>query len=105
MHCVPTGIYGVAHPAETSKWFSLVSQVVRGESVQCTRGGKEVHVHDVARAAELLLRAEGTAGECFNCYDRYVSEYEVATLAKEISGSSAEIQGAATHAEASDCDR
>jgi nucleoside-diphosphate-sugar epimerase len=89
----PTGVYGVAHPLEESKWYRLVAQIVRGERMKCRRGGKEVHVHDVARAAELLLRAEGTAGECFNCCDRYVSEYDVAQLAKELSGSEAVIDG------------
>jgi hypothetical protein len=53
-------------------------------------------VRDVARAAERLLHAESVAGECFNCYDRYVSEFEVASLAKELSGSSAEIHGEVT---------
>ena len=70
-----------------------MAAVVRGESVTCRRGGKEVHAADVARAAQLLLTADGITGEVFNCYDRYVSEFEVATLAKDISGSTAEIQG------------
>jgi nucleoside-diphosphate-sugar epimerase len=91
----PTGIYGVTHPPENSKWYALVSQVVRGENVSCRRGGKEVHVRDVAQAVELLLQADGTAGECFNCFDRYVSEYDVARLAKELSGSKAVIDGEA----------
>ncbi len=52
----PTGIYGVARPVTHSKWYPLVADVVEGRSVDCRRGGKEVHVADVARAAELLLR-------------------------------------------------
>ena len=92
----PTGVYGAARPISQSKWFNLVAAVVRGESVTCRRGGKEVHAADVARAAQLLLTADGTTGEVFNCYDRYVSEYEVATLAKDLSGSTAEIQGEVT---------
>ena len=83
----PTGIYGLAHPARTSKWFDLVAAVARGEDVQCRRGGKEVHAADVARAAALLLRAEAVAGEAYNCYDRYISEFEVAGLARELTGS------------------
>ena len=83
----PTGIYGLAHPARTSKWFDLVAAVTRGEDVVCRRGGKEVHAADVARAAALLLTAELVAGEAYNCYDRYVSEFEVATLARELTGS------------------
>ncbi len=94
----PTGIYGVAHPIERSRWFHLVRAVVAGETVWCQRGGKEVHAADVAKAVDLLLTAEAERirGEAFNCYDRYVSEYEVATLAKELSGSAARIEGAPT---------
>lgn len=91
----PTGIYGLAHPVSESKWFDLVRQVVQGEEVHCQGGGKEVHVDDAARAAILLLDAptDRIRGEAFSCYDRYVSQFEVATLAKQISGSSATIQG------------
>jgi nucleoside-diphosphate-sugar epimerase len=89
----PTGVYGVARPIENSKWYNLVSAVVRGETVQCSRGGKEVHAADVAKAVGILLTADGIAGEAFNCYDRYVSEFDVAQLAKELSGSASEIVG------------
>ena len=82
-------------PVEQSKWFELVKKVVRGEDVECQRGGKEVHASDVARAAEVLMKADENAitGEAFNCYDRYISEYDVATLAKRLSGSSSRISG------------
>ena len=48
---------------------------------------------DVAKAAGILLKVDGIAGEAFNCYDRYVSELDVATLAKELSGSTSQIAG------------
>lgn len=89
----PTGIYGLAHPPEDSRWFDLVRAVAAGEDVTCTGGGKEVHALDVARAVELLLRADGIAGQAYNCYDRYISEYDVATLAKRLTGSSSHIAG------------
>ena len=89
----PTGVYGVARPVEDSKWYDLVAAIVRGQPVQCARGGKEVHAADVARAVGILLTADGIAGEAFNCYDRYVSELDVATLAKELSGSASRIDG------------
>lgn len=89
----PTGVYGRATPVERSKWFSLIRSVVRGEPVECRRGGKEVHAADVARAVGLLLTADGIAGEAYNCYDLYVSEFDVATIAREITGSDSEIQG------------
>lgn len=89
----PTGVYGVNHPVQNSKWYDLIAKVVRGEDVQCSKGGKEVHAGDVAKAVGVLLEADGINGEAFNCYDRYVSEYEVATLAKAFSGSPSKIVG------------
>jgi nucleoside-diphosphate-sugar epimerase len=94
----PTGVYGLAHRAQDSKWFDLVRAVVRGEAVNCQRGGKEVHASDVAKAAELLLNAPASAiaGEVFNCYDRYISEWDVTQIAKQISGSKSAISGQQT---------
>jgi nucleoside-diphosphate-sugar epimerase len=85
----PTGIYGLAHPPEGSRWYDLVGRVLRGEAIESARGGKEVHAADVARAVELLLRADArrVAGQSFNCYDCYVSEEQVARIAKELTGS------------------
>ncbi len=89
----PTGIYGLAHPAQASRWFDLVGQVIRGEAISSSRGGKEVHAADVARAVELLLRADGQAiaGQAFNCCDRYIAEQEVARIAREVTGSASQI--------------
>ena len=67
--------------------------MARGESVECRGGGKEVHAADVARAVEILLTAEAVAGEVYNCFDRYVSQHEVASIAKQLSGSGSEIRG------------
>ena len=92
----PCGIYGVAHPVAASKWYEFVASVVRGEAVECTRGGKEVHAADVARAVDVLLTADGIAGQAYNCCDLYVSQWDVAHLAKEISGGNAEIVGQQT---------
>lgn len=91
----PTGIYGRAHPAGASKWYSTIERVVQGGDVECRRGGKEVHAADVARAVELLLVADPAAitGEAFNCYDRYVSDHEVATIASRLSNSPGAILG------------
>ncbi|WP_422928504.1 NAD-dependent epimerase/dehydratase family protein [Singulisphaera sp. PoT] len=91
----PTGIYGLAHPAQVSKWFDLIRAVAREQEVHCKGGGKEVHAADVAKAARILLSADAIAGESYECYDQYISEYDVATLARELSGSKAEIRGEA----------
>lgn len=92
----PTGIYGLARPASKSKWYGLIAAVARGESVECRRGGKEVHAADVARAVEILLGADGIAGQAYACYDRYISDYEVASIAKRLSGSRSAISGVPT---------
>ena len=92
----PTGIYGIDRPLARSKWYPLVRTLLQGNPVECRRGGKEVHVTDVARAAALLLEAPQVAGHAFNCYDRYVSEYEVAEIAAELADVPASIQGERT---------
>jgi nucleoside-diphosphate-sugar epimerase len=87
----PTGIYGVAHPVSASKWYDLVQAVARGEEVSTPRGGKEVHVADVARAVCVLLTANGIAGQAYNCYDMYIADQDVAAIAKSVTGSSSRI--------------
>src|SRR5205807_1913836 len=89
----PTGIYGLAHPPQASRWFELIGKVLRGEPIASARGGKEVHALDVARAAELLLTVDAgqITGQAFNCYDRYISEQQVAQIAKELTGSASSI--------------
>jgi nucleoside-diphosphate-sugar epimerase len=94
----PCGIYGQHHVIEKSKWYNLIQRVKDGQNVGCRRGGKEVHVGDVAAAVQLLLRAENIAGEVFNCCDGYVSEYEVAEIAKRLTGSHSAIEGRTTTA-------
>lgn len=89
----PTGIYGLARPGLSSKWASLVAKIARGEDVSCVRGGKEVHAADVARAVEILLHADDIAGQAYACYDRYISELEVATIAHRLCQSGSTIGG------------
>jgi nucleoside-diphosphate-sugar epimerase len=92
----PTGVYGLNRPVERSKWFDLIQAIKYGDNVTCDRGGKEVHASDVALAIDILLHADGIAGEVYSCYDRYVSQWDVAQLAKEISGSDSRIDGGQT---------
>jgi len=87
----PTGIYGLARPITSSKWYDLVHAVKRGEPISSDRGGKEVHAADVAKAVGILLTADGVAGQAYNCYDRYIADQEVAAIAKEITGSESTI--------------
>ncbi len=92
----PCGVYGINHQPQNSKWYDLVAAVVRGEEAHCDRGGKEVHAADVARAVEILLAAPHIAGEAYNCCDMYVSQYDVAHIACELSGSKSPITGTQT---------
>ena len=89
----PTGVYGIRNPVSSSKWYELISRIIDNKSVRVSGGGKEVHASDVARGIEVLLNADQISGQSYACYDRYVSEFEVATIAKEITGSSSEILG------------
>lgn len=89
----PSGIYGLAEPVSSSKWYSLVQKIVAGEPVEVRGGGKEVHVADVAKAIQVLMDTNEIAGESYSCCDRYISNFEVATLAKHFSGSNSKIVG------------
>jgi nucleoside-diphosphate-sugar epimerase len=88
----PTGVYGLARPVERSKWYRLVQAVAAGAPIANERGGKEVHVTDVAQAVAILLQADGIAGQAYNCYDRYIAEQDVAEIAKRLTGSKSVIQ-------------
>lgn len=92
----PTVVYGEADPIADSRWFALVKQVISGEAVTATGGAKSVHASDIARAVTVLMDADPATigGETFNCCDRMISEFEVATLARALCGSDAEIAGA-----------
>lgn len=94
----PTAVYGAHRPIEKSKWFELVRAISKGETVTVSRGSKEVHAADVARGISILLQSEQSkvAGEAFNCVDQYISQYKVALIAKELSGSTAMIEGEET---------
>lgn len=81
----PTGIYGMVTPAERSKWFSLVNDVLDGVTVPA-RAGTEVHGNDVANATWALLRAppESVVGRMFNCSDIVVSNRKIVQLVQRI---------------------
>jgi len=90
----PTGIYGLNRPAERSKWYDLVHAVKAGKPIRSAAGGKEVHADDVAKAVQLLLTADGVAGQAYNCCDMYIAHQQVADIAKRITGSDSTIEHA-----------
>jgi nucleoside-diphosphate-sugar epimerase len=89
----PCGIYGLAHPFQHSQWYGLIRDIVMGLPVTVRGGGKVVYAGDVARAVELLLSAEGIAGQSYNCCGRYVSNWEIAQRAKNLAGSESPVEG------------
>ncbi len=89
----PTAIYGIDDPIENSLWHDMVAQVVAGKDVVATRARKVVHVADVARSIGILMQIRDDEGEVYCCYDQSVSDFEVLTIAKEVSGSKAEVAG------------
>ncbi len=92
----PCGVYGMAYPVTSSKWFDLVRATVAGRPIECRRGGKEVHAADVAKAVAILLTAGNVSGEAFNCCDRYISDWDVAVIAKELTQSESQVLGHST---------
>src|SRR5262249_51270006 len=89
----PSGIYGLARPVAASKWYDLVGKVVRGEPIATAEGEHRVHAEDVARAVELLLRADAktVTAQSYLCSDMYLAEQEVARLARALAGSNSAI--------------
>ncbi|MEM1224315.1 MAG: NAD(P)-dependent oxidoreductase [Planctomycetota bacterium] len=78
----PVSIYGIEPCFEASKYFGLLQSIVDRRPIDVSGGGKVVHVDDVAVAAECLLKTNASiAGETYHCCDRFVSHYEVATIA------------------------
>lgn len=75
----PTGVYGVLHPVERSKWFDLAVALRRQEPLPPARLATEVHGRDVADAVWRLLNApaEHIAALAFNCSDLIVNSRDV----------------------------
>jgi len=93
----PVSIVGVDDPIANSKWFELVQSIVnaeRGSRVDVSGGGKVVFVDDVVSAIELMLETDhSVAGNTYNLCSGFVSHHQVASIAKQFSGSEAELAG------------
>ena len=75
----PTGVYGIVHPLERTKWHDLARTVLEGRSPRESRAGTEVYGGDVADAVWRLLTAPASvvAGRVFNCSDLEVDTRDV----------------------------
>jgi nucleoside-diphosphate-sugar epimerase len=78
-----TGVYGLTHPVERSKWWGLVQAVLKDEEITLSRGGTEVHGADVARVVWKLLTLPDMRHETVHLSDLYVTTQEVVRLARQ----------------------
>jgi nucleoside-diphosphate-sugar epimerase len=87
----PAAVYGVDPSLRRSQWFDLIKTAKDGGVVDTGRGGKITHVQDVADALTYAVGDESVAGEFYNLVDGYMYWQGAAELAKEITGSTAQI--------------
>ena len=89
----PTSVYGLhlTRPA-ASQWFGLVRGILRGENFASERGGKIVHVEDVAQAVVRAVGRDDVAGEVYELTDCHIYDQTVAEFARQAAGSDATIE-------------
>jgi nucleoside-diphosphate-sugar epimerase len=78
-----TGVYGLTHPVERTKWWGLVQAVLKDEEITLSRGGTEVHGADVARVIWTLLMLPDMQHEMVHLSDLYVTTRDVVRLARQ----------------------
>lgn len=90
----PVSIVGLDDPVSKSKWFSLVQSVVNSETVDVSGGRKVVYVDQLVLAINTLLQSDRPiAGETFNACSGFVSDHQIGTIAKQLSGSTSDLTG------------
>lgn len=87
----PAAIYGLDPELPRSQWYDLVKTAREGGTIDEPKGGKITHVEDVADALTHAIGDEKVAGEFYNLVDGYMYWQGAAELAKEITGSGANI--------------
>ncbi len=78
-----TGIYGLTHPLERSKWWELIQAVLHKQPIPSNRGGTEVHGADVAKVIATLLTRPKLDVEVLHLSDLYVTTREIVRLIRE----------------------
>ena len=81
-----TGVYGITHPLERTKWWKLITAVLNDEPISSNGGGTEVHGADVARTVAALLALPKLPFHTVHLSDLYVTHRDVVRIAREISG-------------------
>lgn len=89
----PTSVYGIhLTRLAASHWFDLVRRVARGQRFASPRGGKIIHVEDVAQAVVRAVGRDDVAGQVYELTDCHIYDQTVAEFAKAASGSDAVIE-------------
>ncbi len=86
-----TGIYGLTHSIERSKWWDIVQAVLHDKPITSNRGGTEVHGEDVAKVIATLLTRPNLDIPVLHLSDLYVQTREIVRLAQAFSGHSGEL--------------
>jgi len=81
-----TGVYGLTHPVERSKWWELIQAVLHDQPVTSNRGGTEVHGADVAKAIATLLTRPKLDIPVLHLSDLYVTTREIVQIAQAVTG-------------------
>ena len=87
----PAAVYGVDPSLKRSQWFDLIKTAREGGVIDTAKGGKITHVQDVADALTCAVGDDTVAGQFYNLVDGYMYWQGAAELAKEITGSAAQI--------------
>jgi nucleoside-diphosphate-sugar epimerase len=87
----PTAVYGIDPRLTRSRWYDLIDKARKAETTDTPRGGKIVHVEDVADALTLAVGDDSVSGQFYNLVDCYMYDQQAAEYARDICGSSSRI--------------
>lgn len=80
-----TGVYGIAHPVERSKWWNVIGDTLDGIAIS-TGGGTEVYAGDVANAVWALIDKPQISHHTFHLSDLYVAHRDVSRIVDQTIG-------------------
>ena len=87
----PCGVYGIDPNLDRSIGYPIIKSVRDGEPFTRVKGGKFVHVEDVALAVMGVLDNPAAAGQAYNLVDCYARWADWAVMARTLLGGECEI--------------
>jgi dihydroflavonol-4-reductase len=88
----PAAVYGVDPDLPRSQWYELIRTSRDGGRIETAQGGKITHVQDVADALACAVGDKNVAGGLYNLAECYLYWQQVAEIARDLSGSQAQIE-------------